>query len=319
MSRDDVEYRPFGVPVRGGELAGGVWNEHASGMPVLAIHGITASHLEWPLLADRLPGSPVIAPDLRGRGRSNGLPAPWGMRDHADDLAVLLDAFGVERALVVGHSMGGFVAVRVADQYPDRVAGLVLIDGGLPLPFQLPEDVAPDDAATVLLGPAGERLSRVYPSREAYAEFWREHPAFTDWNQHVSAYIDYDLDEVDGGYRPSSRAEAIATNIVQQDGSDGYRDALRELRMPVHFLRAPRGLLDETPGLYPDDILSPSLSLVPRLTVHEIDDVNHYSIVLTDHGIDQVVPIVADALRAAETSGGDPIGTGATNRGAERA
>ena len=305
-----VEYRPFSVPVRGGRLAGGVWNESAPGLPVLAVHGITASHLEWPLLASRLADHPVIAPDLRGRGRSNTLPEPWGMRDHADDMAAVLDAFGADRALVVGHSMGGFVAVRTADQHPDRVAGLVLVDGGLPLPIRLPAGVAPADAATVLLGPAGERLTRVYPSREAYAEFWRGHPAFTEWNEGIAAYVAYDLDEVDGGFRPATRLAAVATNIVQQDGGDGYREALQRLRVPVDFLRVPRGLLDETPGLYHDAVLDPGRALVPGMLVHEITDENHYSVVMTDHGIDQVSPIVDLALERVATT--DPRRTGPT-------
>ncbi|WP_240978101.1 alpha/beta hydrolase [Planctomonas sp. JC2975] len=298
-----AHYRPFRVPVRGGELAGAQWNPDAAGMPVLAIHGITATHREWPLLADRLARRRIIAPDLRGRGRSNALPAPWGMRDHADDMAALLDAFGVDRALVVGHSMGGFVAVRTADQHPDRVAGLVLVDGGLPLPFRVPDDVAPEDAAAYLLGPAGERLTRVYPSRDAYADFWRAHPAFAEnWNDEVAAYIDYDLDETDGGFRSSAQLAAVATNIVQQDGSDGYREALTRLRVPVSFLRAPRGLLNETPGLYPDAVIAAAAGLVPGMVLTDVDDVNHYSIVLTDHGIDQVAPVVERAARKAEPS-----------------
>lgn len=294
-----TEYRFTGAPVAGGDLAVGVWNPAAGGVPVLAVHGITASHREWPLIAERLPGTRVIAPDLRGRGRSNALAPPWGMRDHGDDLARVLDAFGVRRAVVVGHSMGGFVAVRLAQQHADRVAALVLIDGGLPLPFTPPPGVAPSDLPAALLGPAGERLKRVFPSRAAYAAFWQEHPAFREcWNDAVAAYVDYDLDEVDGGFRPSSRFEAIAANVLQQNGDDGYREALAGLRMPVDFLRAPRGLLNESPGLYPDDVLAAGLALAPGMRVHDIIDVNHYTIVMTDAGADQVAPFIGAAVRS---------------------
>jgi Predicted hydrolases or acyltransferases (alpha/beta hydrolase superfamily) len=297
MERAMTDYRKSRVRVPGGALAVGTWNPDAGGTPVLAVHGITASHLEWPLIAARLPGARVIAPDLRGRGRSNGLPAPWGMRDHADDLARLLDALGVERAVIVGHSMGGFVAVRTANQHPDRIASLVLVDGGLPLPFTPPSEVPAEEIPALLLGPAGERLSRVYPSREAYREFWREHPAFRDhWNDAVAAYVDYDLDEVDGGFRPSSRFDAIATNVMQMSGDDGYREALAGVRVPIDFLRAPRGLLNETPGLYPDALLAAVRELVPRMRMHDIIDVNHYTIVMTDAGADQVAPFIRRAV-----------------------
>lgn len=304
-TRGDVGYETFRVPVRGGDLAGGVWNAGAEGMPVLAIHGISASHRTWPLLAGALPEVRIVAPDLRGRGRSNALPPPWDIRDHADDMAALLDAFGIERAVVVGHSMGGFVAVRTADQHPDRVAALVLIDGGLPLPFSVPDDVPESEVPSYLLGPAGERLSRVFATREEYTDFWRAHPAFRDhWNDEIAAYIDYDLDEVDGGFRPSSRFDAVATNIVQQDGGDGYVDALGRLRVPVDFLHAPRGLLDAAP-LYPEAVVDAAPAMIQDFRRHEIDDVNHYSIVLTEHGMRQVAPIVRDAV--------DGTGAGATN------
>ena len=108
-------YRTLDVAVRGGTLRAGVWGPQDPGTPtVLAIHGITASHRCWTLLAGQLPGVRIIAPDLRGRGRSNALPAPYGMVSHAEDMAALLDAAGVEKAVVLGHSMGAFVAVVTA-------------------------------------------------------------------------------------------------------------------------------------------------------------------------------------------------------------
>ena len=65
------------------------------------------------------------------------------MAAHADDLVAVLDHFGIGRALLLGHSMGAFVAVVAADRHRDRVDQLVLVDCGLPL------DVAP------LAGPVG--------------------------------------------------------------------------------------------------------------------------------------------------------------------
>jgi pimeloyl-ACP methyl ester carboxylesterase len=285
------------VPVSGGSLAGGVWNPAArDAAPVLAIHGITATHLSWVLVAGRLPGVRLIAPDLRGRGRSGQLPPPWGIRDHADDMVRVLDALEVDRAVVAGHSMGAFVAVRTADQHPDRVSALVLVDGGLPLP--LPPGIPEDELAATLLGPAGERLSRTYASREAYTAFWREHPAFRDhWNPAVEAYVQYDLDAVEGGFRSSARLEAVAANVVQQSGDDGYREALAGLRVPVDFLRAHRGLVDDPPGLYPDGLLDESAPLIPQLRVHEIDDVNHYTLLLSDSGARSVAEFVGRVAR----------------------
>jgi len=294
------EYSTFRVPVTGGALAGGAWGPADAPTTLVAIHGITASHLEWPLIAERLPETRVLAPDLRGRGRSNELPPPWAMADHADDVARMMDAFGVESAVIAGHSMGGFVAGWFAARHPDRTRALVLVDGGLPLPFRIPEGVPPEDVPALLLGPAGDRLSRVYPSREEYARFWRAHPAFVDgWNDAVAAYVDYDLDEVEGGFRPSSRLAAIATNIVQQDGSGGYREALASIDVPSLFLRAPRGLLDEVPGLYPDGVLEASADLLPGLRIVDVPGVNHYGIVMADAGADVVAARLREVIAGA--------------------
>ncbi len=108
---------------------------HRASDIVLFVHGMTASAMTWPLLISRLPSDvATISVDLRGRGDSALLDGPWGMANHADDLGRLLDSLGVDRKLlVVGHSMGAFVASTFALLYPDRVRGLVLVDGGVEL------------------------------------------------------------------------------------------------------------------------------------------------------------------------------------------
>src|SRR5215207_360424 len=135
VDRAMSRYRTFDVAVPGGDLRVGGWEPERTttdaAPAVLLIHGVTASHLSWPLVAERLPQVRVIAPDLRGRGRSNTMQGPAGLAAHARDLIAVLDAAGVDRALLVGHSMGAFVALVFGDLYPERVAGLVLVDGGL--------------------------------------------------------------------------------------------------------------------------------------------------------------------------------------------
>lgn len=118
---------------------------------MLALHGATANHLCWAPIARRLSGIHLLAPDLRGRGRSGQLPGPYGMATHADDAVAALDAAGVDHAVVVGHSMGAFAALVMAHRHPDRVHWLVLVDGGPPIP--MPTDVDPDAAPQAVIGP----------------------------------------------------------------------------------------------------------------------------------------------------------------------
>ena len=280
------------VQVDGGELAVAVWPADADAPVVLAVHGITASSRSFLALAAELDGMRVVAPDLRGRGRSDRLPPPYGLEQHATDLRRLLEVIGADRVTLVGHSMGAFVATLLAAAEPERIASVVLVDGGLPL--AAPPGVDVSDPRP-MLGPVFERLARVFPSRDAYRDYWRQAPAFArpgDWTEEVEAYIQYDLQPVDGGFRPSANPDAVTADQAELYGSPVHLDALRALQQPVTFVRAPRGLQDESPGLYPPD-RTPT-DLVPQLELVEVPDVNHYTILMTSPGVDRV----AEAIRA---------------------
>ncbi|WP_431219046.1 alpha/beta hydrolase [Leifsonia xyli] len=290
-----TDYAPLAAPVDGGVLAGGVWHPATGGVPLLAVHGITANHRAWRLAAEALPDNRVIAPDLRGRGRSSGLPGPFGLVQHADDLARVLDALDVEQAVVAGHSMGGFVAVRFAERHPGRVARLVLIDGGLPLPA--PAGIAPEDVPAAVLGPALARLRMRFASPEEYDAFWRAHPAIGPWwNDAVADYVRYDLVGEAPELRSSVDPEAVSVNALELDGSASYTEALDAIRVPIDFIRAPRGLLDAAP-LYDPAVVDEWRERMPGMRTHEAHDVNHYTIVMSDAGLRQVLPllIAADA------------------------
>jgi lipase len=95
---------------------------------VLALHGVTGHGARFRDLAERgLPELRWLAPDLRGHGRSTW-DAPWGAEQHVEDLLAVLDAEGIERCAVVGHSFGGFLATHLAAMAPQRVSVAALID-----------------------------------------------------------------------------------------------------------------------------------------------------------------------------------------------
>ncbi len=275
------------VPVDGGELVATLFDAAAPGVPIVAIHGITANHRSFAPLAARTP-APMLAVDLRGRGGSRALPGPFGLVQHADDVAAAIRAAGFERVIVVGHSMGAFVAVRLAQRHPELVGALLLVDGGLPLR-------PADDGlrAEDVLGPAIERLARTFPSGAAYRDFWRAHPAFGPyWSAAIEEYVDHDLVDVDGALRPAAIADAVVADLVELDGRDGYADALRALTVPMELLRSPRGLIDQAPGLYDDEWLATWRSRLPELSVTDVEHTNHYTI-LMGQGVDAVAAAVA--------------------------
>lgn len=101
-----------------------------SGLPTILVHGLTDSWRSFEGVMARLPGHlPVLAPTLRGHGDAGRPAGPYDLPALAGELLGLLDALAIERAMVVGHSMGAAVALRLAADHPDRVAGLGLLGG----------------------------------------------------------------------------------------------------------------------------------------------------------------------------------------------
>ncbi|MBC7226609.1 MAG: alpha/beta fold hydrolase [Thermoflexales bacterium] len=99
------------------------------GPALILIHGAGGNHLHWPAALRRLPGATVYAVDLPGHGRSEG-PGRERIEDYAADVVRFMDAIGVTRGILVGHSMGGAIAQMTALVAPERVAGLVLVGTG---------------------------------------------------------------------------------------------------------------------------------------------------------------------------------------------
>jgi pimeloyl-ACP methyl ester carboxylesterase len=103
------------------------YDDHGAGLPVLFIHGFPLNRRIWnPQLKD-LHSARLLAPDLRGHGESQNMPAEFSMDQYADDLAAFLDAVGVTSpVLLCGLSMGGYIAFAFYRKYRSRVKGLIL-------------------------------------------------------------------------------------------------------------------------------------------------------------------------------------------------
>lgn len=267
------------LAVTGGDYCVGRWP--GSGEPILAVHGITSNHLAWARVVRALNGDfDVYAPDLRGRGNNAGLPPPYGFGAHVDDLLALLDHYELASVVYVGHSLGAYIGLDLAIAAPERIRGLVLVDGGIALPMR--EGKRPEDVIKGVLGPALARLDEVYPSRESYHEFWRTHPAFQDtdaFNEDVRAFADYDL----VGEPPRLRS-GINGDAVSADAYGPLDPAMvtriDEVTMPTLLLTAPRGLMNQAQPLLPAAAVAAKDAANANLEVSEITDTNHYSITL---------------------------------------
>jgi len=98
------------------------------GPAVLLIHGFPLDRTIWKHQVATLAGWRRIAPDLRGMGSSDVPEAGYSMAAYADDLARLLDQLRIQRAVVAGLSLGGYIAFEMMRRHRERVAGLILCD-----------------------------------------------------------------------------------------------------------------------------------------------------------------------------------------------
>jgi pimeloyl-ACP methyl ester carboxylesterase len=149
------------------------YEEHGSGEPLVLLHGgIGAAELLAPIIPGLAAGRRVIAVDLQGHGRTADVDRPLRPELMAGDIAALIEHLGLERADVMGYSLGGLVALRTAIQHPERVGRLVLVsvafrrDGSHAEAVAAMDAMAPEVAEVLKQGPLYELYSRIAPRVE---------------------------------------------------------------------------------------------------------------------------------------------------------
>jgi pimeloyl-ACP methyl ester carboxylesterase len=228
-------------------------------------------------VAERLAGRcALFALDLRGRGDSDKPDAPYGFTQHARDVAAAMRAMGLGPSIVVGHSMGAFVATALAAQDPDLVSGLVLLDGGL-VP-NTPTGDSSGQGVAAALALRITQLRQTYGSRQAYREFWRTQPHFPaeEWNPWVEAFLDYEV----GGDSPV-QPKASETAVLAD---------LREVFQP-------NAISGFTPGqqpLFPDALAAQFQTLLPQIQDHKFAGTTHYTIVLGEKAATKIADLIVD-------------------------
>ncbi len=269
---------------------------------VVAIHGITANAWSWDPVAHALNGAlELVAVDLRGRGRSWTEPGPVGLRQHADDVAAVIEQIGPP-VVVVAHSMGTYVALLLAERHPAAVRSLVLVDGGTALylpdpPLRddgtvTPKDEFIDEVLDVSLGPVIDRIERVWPDRASYMAMWNQHPAFVAGiSPELERILLADLTETDGGFRTMVDAAAVRLNGRELFADEEVRSALDRHPEPATLIRAEFGLMGSPPPLIADD----TIDRYPQHRWIRADGFNHYTVMNSASG----ATMVADAIRAA--------------------
>jgi pimeloyl-ACP methyl ester carboxylesterase len=142
-------------------------NELSTMPPVLLIHGAGGSHLSWPSEIRRLAGYTVYTIDLPGHGKSDAH-GEQTITAYAEHVLAWMEAVNLYRAFIVGHSMGGAIAMTIATTNPARVAGLGLI--GIGTPLEIPSDILENLSNPAMVSAALNQIKVLSFSRDAHPQ-----------------------------------------------------------------------------------------------------------------------------------------------------
>ncbi|AGT36269.1 hypothetical protein N186_09670 [Thermofilum adornatum] len=214
-----------------------------NGTPIIFVHGLGESHLTWKPQLEFFParGYRVLALDLRGHGESQIPPKRISMEDFARDVESVLEAEKIEKALMVGYSMGGLVLLELYRLYLQRFEKIVL------------EAIAPEypPAMTEVL----ENMS-MHEIASQVAEFAVSPYASTELKREIYEII-------------SRTDKRVYIQSAEAATEKSYRDIIRSLRNPVLFIS---GELDY---ISPPEVVEEMHAMVPTSKAHIMKGVGH--------------------------------------------
>lgn len=222
------------MPARGALTRDGTelvyWTWAGNGPPTLLLHGIGNYGRYWDFFAEAIAGRlSLVAPDARGHGES-GRPADgYTPADFTVDALAVLDQLGIERAVVVGHSMGGLHATNIAARHPERVHALVIVDAS---PDPLPQGAE-----------RAQRLLTGRPARFADRDTARAYLEQTSPGYSAAVYenrLAFAFREEGGGLVWRSDPAALQLIMSGRTSADDRWDALASIDCPTLVVRGTR-------------------------------------------------------------------------------
>ena len=198
---------------------------------IVLLHGLSANANEFGGLLDEglAEGHRVIAPDLRGRGRSSKPGSGYSMQEHAEDVIALIDHLGLDRVVMGGHSFGALLSIYLAANYPDRIIRVIVIDAAIVF--------HPDTEE--LLKPSLARLARILPSADAYIEEQKRAPHLAHaWDAALEGYYRAELKHNSDGTAQSLTSAAAVEQALRAVGVEDWAALVAGVRHPVLLLNA---------------------------------------------------------------------------------
>lgn len=249
------------------------WGDvHPDEPVVLALHGLTSTSAVWADLGARS-SVPVLGLDLPGRGGSAGAPAGPGLPGLAREVLRVVDALGLRQVVVVGHSMGAFLAPLVVEGLGERGVGTVLLDGGV---RPEPSPLLRRWVVRALFGVQMRRLVRDWPDAErcttvaegeAAANRADLQEAFLAWSRAV-------LRPHGTGWRPALDGRRIVADAVDSLTGVSHLPLLARGPAPVHLIAAAHGGEDRKAAFLSAGAIAAGQRVVPRLRWERVE-ANH--------------------------------------------
>lgn len=237
--------------------------------PVIAIHGLTGNHAHMAMIGDYLaPEYNYISYDVRGRGDSSPVAGTSSIQHHAEDLIELINTMDIQSPILIGHSMGAYIAAAAASQLPS-IKGVVLLDGA--------GVITPKEAEKIT--PVLNRLGKTFVSKEAYVEAVR--PTYDAVGAPFQPYVEQSLshevgENSEGLYQFKGDAKAIHEDLLSAIEFD-HEAILPKIQCPALVIYAKGSMLDSP--LYTEENFNKTREYTPNIE-YATTESNHYTMAL---------------------------------------
>jgi pimeloyl-ACP methyl ester carboxylesterase len=258
----------FEIVVRGWRLHAQRWGSRAAPL-VVGFPGLKGTAERFAFIGEQIGGDELqlVAVDPRGRGKSEKTaPGSYGWENHARDVLAIADALGVERFSMIGHSMGGSVAMKTAELDASRLHRVVLIDiaGSV------------DRGVGAVIAGEIDELRVTYDSVEQYLAHVRSGGLIEPWDEYWDRVHRAEVTEVDGRVKRRTSPEAVEEDRAYTWTQHPY-DRWKYLTMPTLLVRAAQEMRPGSGFIVPVADRDLFMREVPNATLVEVD-ANHLTI-----------------------------------------
>ena len=265
---------------------------------IVCIHGTTGNYVSLSRITETFveQGYTTLAYDLRGRGRSDKPETGYSQEIHVEDLQRLLSETRMQNVVLVGHSLGAYIAFRFALKYPEKVSGIIAIDGGAPL------NLWQKLRALTLVQKSVRRLGRSYTSPNQYLAEIQKTGIIRKFSPLVENFLLYELEALPGGkFKVGMPASAAEQEIAAMGGSLSWwrilknfifsakitrekmkaaRLKLEDIKVPVLLLKAGTHNFSRGDDVVPVSAVKKMQERITSLQIEIFEEYNHYEIII---------------------------------------